>query len=86
MNTIEILCDSHHGIHIPSIMIPRLIDAGWENIPDNVMDYLDPNDDWYWENWGTIEQNAEYTDDQGYTWYLYLDGDLFAYREDHEFN
>ena len=37
---IELLCDSHHGVYIPQIMIQRLLDAGWTKIPFDAVDVL----------------------------------------------
>ena len=36
-----------------------------------------PDNDWYWEAWDNILNNAEHTDSQGITWRLHQDGDLW---------
>ena len=86
MNTIEIICDSHHGMYIPQIMAERLASNGWKGISKkNIEDCQDPTSEWYWYAWNTIENNAEYIDDSGVKWYLHHDGDLFAVSEKHVF-
>lgn len=80
---IEILCDSHHGQYIPQIMINRLIDHGWEGIEKGyINDLQDPCNEWYWEAWHDVENNATFTDENGNVWHLHHNGDLFAYCED----
>ena len=83
---IEILCDSHHGIYIPEIMIPRLLGSGWTGLPSDANDHTDPDSEWYWENWEMVLNNAQFTDENGHIWSLYHDGDLFAIRDDYNFN
>lgn len=77
---VELLCDSHHGIYIPSIMIQRLVDNGWKNIPDNAVEVLSsPDNEFYWETWEEILQNAEWHDNStDQVFKLHHDGDLFA--------
>lgn len=76
---IEILCDSHHGQYIPKIMIKRLIDNGWQGITDeNVDDCRYPDQEWYWEAWNDVVNNANFADENGNVWGLYHNGDLFA--------
>lgn len=82
MESIDFLCDSHHGIYIPNIMIDRLVDAGWKlEISTEDVETLKegPEDAWYWEAWDNLLNNATYTDEAGNVWNLYQDGDLFAY-------
>lgn len=89
MKNIEILCDSHHGVYIPQIMIKRLADHGWlKNTPHDELDSIlidlsDPQNDWYWDSWGRVLNDAELIDPQtGDKWLLHQDGDLFAYCPD----
>lgn len=77
---IEILCDSHHGVYIPQIMIHRLKDNGWRNIPINAVEELShPDNENYWETWEEVLNNAEWYDNStGQVFKLHQDGDLFA--------
>ena len=77
----ELLCDSHHGVYIPQIMARRLYDAGWSGITlDDVIQLeIDPYEgEWYWETWESILNNAQFIDENGETWYLHHDCDLWA--------
>lgn len=81
--SIEILCDSHHGIFIPQIMINRLVDHGWQGITEeNQKDLQDPYSEWYWETWDQVLNNAYFVDGNKNTWQLWQDGDLFCYCDD----
>lgn len=77
---VELLCDSHHGIYIPSIMIQRLVDNGWRNIPADAVEILkDPKHECYWETWEEVLDNAEWHDaSTSQVFKLHHDGDLFA--------
>lgn len=81
---VELLCDSHHGVYIPSIMIQRLIDAGWRNIPADAVEVLSSVDnECYWDCWEEVLNNAEWYDvSTGQVFKLHQDGDLFAYCPD----
>lgn len=80
-NGIELLC-SEHGQYVPQTMAWRLYDAGWTINPDDVsVCDAGPDDFVYWETWAHILEHAEYTDENGYVWRLYHDGDLWAVCE-----
>lgn len=79
---IELLCDSHHGQFIPQIMASRLQDNGWIGLGSCVDDCTDPTNEFYWEAWEQILSNASFADENKNTWYLWQDGDLFAYCEE----
>ena len=76
----ELLCDSHHGVYIPQIMVGRLVSAGWQGIPDWCAEILSagPDHDDYWEAWAHVQDHATFTDADGSVWYLWQDGDLWA--------
>lgn len=81
---IELLCDSHHGVYIPQIMIQRLLDAGWTKIPFDAVDVLkDIEHENYWDTWEEVLNNAEWKDQSsGQVFKLHHDGDLWAYCPD----
>ncbi|SOK58833.1 hypothetical protein [Yersinia phage fHe-Yen9-03] len=83
---VELMCDSHHGVYIPQIMIPRLIANGWRNIPQDAYNiaiagpYNEQDNDQYWSIWDEVLDNAEWHDDHtSQIFKLYQDGDVFAY-------
>lgn len=80
MNNTLLLCDSHHGVYLPSFWVGNseniwnIKQEDWNYIanPENV-----EKDD-YWEVWESILNNAKYVDSTGKIWILHHDGDLFA--------
>ena len=76
----ELLCDSHHGIYIPQIMIRGLVDADWAGVPDWCVPVLGagPDAELYWDAWEQVLDHATFTDADGSVWYLWQDGDLWA--------
>lgn len=51
----------------------------WHGITaENVVDCQDPYNEWYWEAWESILNNAYWIDTNGFRWCLYQDGDLWA--------
>lgn len=52
--------------------------------PDEDWDacYCGPDSETYWESWDSVLANATYTDDEGNTWRLHQDGDLWCYCVD----
>lgn len=83
---IELMCDSHHGVYIPSTMINRLVEAGWQ-MPSvvNAEVLNSPDNEYYWDEWEIVLNGALFVDDYYRRWYLHHDGDLWAVREDYEF-
>ena len=45
-----------------------------------------PDTEYYWDSWSQVLDNFKATDDTGINWYLYQDGDLWAYPEGYEFD
>lgn len=80
MNNVIFLCDSHHGVYVPSFWamhsenIWNIAQDDWNYIanPENI-----EKDD-YWDLWESILTNAKYVDSTGKIWILHYDGDLFA--------
>lgn len=83
---IEILADSSRGRYIPHHFAEACDMEAWGVKPEDAAILLaGPDHEWYWEAWDSVLSSASYTDDDGHTWTLYQDGDLFAVRDDHEF-
>lgn len=84
MEKIKLLCDSHHGVYLPSIWCSNT-DNIW-NINSKDWEYLsDPNnldDENYWDVWEDVLNDASYTDKREVVWTLYQDEDLFAVAYD----
>ena len=78
VNAIEILFDSARGVYIPQNFADECDLSKFDGIDADDIEVIKqgPDHEWYWEAWNTIENNATYTEN-GHTWHLYQDGDLF---------
>lgn len=78
---LAILLDGSVGIYLPREFAKRF--GNWQGIDPEDLAILHEGPDHpdYWEAWDAVLSSASYTDDQGKTWTLYQDGDLFAVRE-----
>lgn len=81
MSGIKLLVDSAHGVYVPAVFVEQFDLEKWDvaHLKDDIEECSDPENDWYWDSWQTIMENAEFIDENGNTWRLYQDGDLWAY-------
>ena len=79
MQAIEIMADSSRGQYIPQHFAESCADQWRQSIDQKDIDVLlaGPDDDWYWDTWDRVLNNAQITID-GYVYTLHHDGDLFA--------
>ena len=84
MNTkIKLLVDGVNGQYVPSSFIRRYDMEKW-HIKGRAASYREADNEmksWIWDD---ILNEAYYIDEDGYRWNLYQDGDLWAVREDYE--
>lgn len=83
MSGLELLLNDSRGIYIPQNFAVHFNMDHW-GVRDEDRDILllGPNDaenEWYWEVWESVLNNASYVDDKGNRWVLWQEGDLFAY-------
>lgn len=85
MSTIKYIINSAYGVYVPQAFAERF--ENWQGIdPDDLAILREgPDHPDYWDAWDAVLYSASYTDDAGHTWTLFQDGDLFAVRDDHEF-
>lgn len=77
---IELILSDTRGIYIPRDFA-ELYGADYGITPDDLDILLSgPDHEFYWDTWDTVLDYAEYVDDNGHTWKLHQDGDLFIYR------
>jgi hypothetical protein len=83
-----VLADSY-GIYIPQRFCAditqeeaQLMCVDWEDVQTC---QAGPDHEWYWEAWDCILQSASFTDENGTTWTLHQDGDLWEIPEGFEF-
>ena len=83
MDNINIICDSHHGIYLPSVWVKNTYNI-W-GIDDDTWEYIGNSDnledDYYWDEWHNVLNNAECII-KGKHYTLHQDGDLFAIAYD----
>ncbi len=83
---IEILADSSRGRYIPQHFAEACDMEAWGVKPEDAAILLaGPDHEWYWATWDDVLQYSTFADAEGNVWCLYQDGDLFAIRDDHEF-
>ena len=84
MNTkIKLLVDGVNGQYVPSSFI-RCYDMEKWHIVERAEAYREADDEmksWIWDG---ILNEAYYIDEDGYKWTLHHEDDLFAIREDYE--
>jgi hypothetical protein len=70
-----------NGVYIPQIYVEGMTEADAEQLNVRYEDVVTcqegPDNEWYWEAWQNILDKAEFTDEQGVSWYLHQDGDLW---------
>lgn len=77
-----LLLSGARGIYIPRDFAQEFDfgEDGWQGVSAEDRDTLsDPENEWYWDTWHTVLNNAHYTDKaSGKVYNLYQDGDLWA--------
>lgn len=78
-----LFCDSSSGKYIPKRFAQEIKRELVSGISEN--DYneiLDPENEFYWETWDHVCNNAVITSVQGNKYYLWQDGDLWLVCDD----
>ena len=84
-DTKVLLVDSAAGIYVPQRFVSNYEADKW-SIEEDDAAILEAGPDYeeYWDVWDDVLSNARHTDDDGHEWTLHQDEDLWAIREDHE--
>lgn len=78
MSGVELLLSDSRGVYIPRDFATEC--PGWKmTYADRKILEAGPDDEDYWDTWNSVTQYASYIDKNGNTWYLWQDGDLFAF-------
>ena len=78
MTGVQLLLSDSRGIYIPCDFA-ECFDLNQWNIDSKYIQRLSsPYDDFYWDNWEFVLNNAYFIDDKGNKWHLWQDGDLWA--------
>lgn len=82
----KLLFDGNRGIYIPKHFAEEIYHMYFTGYTQEDLDILlggpDTRNELYWEVWTSILDNAEHIDENGYTWRLHQDGDVWLYCDD----
>lgn len=79
LDNVEILLSDARGIYIPRDFVQRFDLTRWSGITESDVEILqNPDNEFYWEAWESVLNNARFTADDGRVFSLCQDGDLFA--------
>lgn len=73
-----LLLSDARGQYIPRDFAELYADEFGVSAEDRAI-LADPENEWYWETWQSVEQNATATDIHGNVWRLHQSGDLWIY-------
>lgn len=74
----QLLLSDSRGIYIPRDFYKEYILELWNLKPDNYPALADPDNQFYWDDWCDLLDKAKHIDQNGDTWYLHQDGNLWA--------
>ena len=78
MSGISLLLSDSRGVYIPRDFVNNFDLDNW-HVKEDYQDVLSSSDnEYYWDMWGQVLNNAYYIDEQGNRWLLHQDGDLWA--------
>ena len=81
-SAVVILLSDARGIYIPRDFVQSSNMKEW-HIDERDADVCsDPENEWYWDSWESILNNAFFIDKDGNKYRLWQDGDLWAYCYD----
>ena len=83
-----LVLNDHHGIYIPQLWCADIDQVEAKKLGINWWDVRQcqagPDAEHYWEAWDAILDACEMTDDNGITWRLYQDGDLWEVADGYQ--
>ncbi len=75
---IALLLNSARGVYIPQNFVECVDADEWHLSEYDVKELSDYNNEFYWDAWNSVLDNAYFVDDRGNKWTLFQDGDLWA--------
>ncbi len=77
-DTVILFCDSSSGKYIPQRFANEIKRENVVGVSMDYLDSLDPENEFYWDNWNHVLDNAQVIDPvTGQTYHLHHDGDLW---------
>jgi len=77
--SVNLLVDGCQGVYIPKIFADGYNSDEWNCEEEDFEILKDPEHELYWDVWCEVLANAKLLDNQGNTWRLWQDGDLWVY-------
>ena len=84
-NTMYLLIDGSAGIYLPRTFYESSDFRSWNISISDYRELSEPGNEHYWDTWNDLLDRAECHDNDGHIWRLHHDGDLWAVRDDHNF-
>jgi len=81
--TIELICDSHNGNYCPKLVMEQIRDKrltckNYSDIEKYFEDLTTPDNEFYWDAWCDLVDNAILLDKNGNEYYIEHDEDVWA--------
>lgn len=78
MSGVQLLLSDSRGIYIPRDFVECFDIDKWNIDSKYIQRLSSPDNEWYWDYWDVVLNNAKHTDKDGNVWHLWQDGDLWA--------
>jgi hypothetical protein len=79
MKNVTLLLSDSRGVYIPRDFVNGFDLTKWSGINDSDVETCqNPENEWYWDAWISILDNAKFVADDGRVFTLHQDGDLWA--------
>jgi len=77
---VSLYCSDSHGVYIPRDFAESYNRSMWQGIDKDDVDVLcaGPEHEQYWDAWDNVLDNAKVVGDDGHTYTLHQDGDLWV--------
>ena len=84
--TAILYASDRHGVYIPQYFSESIKPKCLSGVSGEDMAILlaGPDNEFYWDAWADVCDNAVLTDSNGMTYYMWQDGDLWLVPTDHE--
>lgn len=78
MGGVQLLLSDSRGVYIPRDFVECFNMQQWHIESKYIERLSSPDNEWYWDNWDVVLNNAYSIDKNGNKWHLWQDGDLWA--------
>ena len=80
MDKMTCIVDGYHGVYVPQMFLRKFDYKEWNVKRVDALELGSPGNEFYWETWDAVLNNATFIDTRRHTWRLHSgdSGDLFA--------